>query len=115
MHFAKISSTRFFELLVYLFVSYLERDDKERKRDNFRFSYCRLFTYKDNRLTMEPSKEHVFKYKGFYFSVDTTPEYVSTLEDFEIKDSDIFLVTYPKSGKIGLVSKGGKICLDSLI
>ncbi|NWS71268.1 ST3A1 sulfotransferase, partial [Crotophaga sulcirostris] len=55
---------------------------------------------KDNRLTMEPRKEYLFKYKGFYFSLDTSPEYVATLEDFEIRDSDIFLATYPKSGTV---------------
>ncbi|NXN16722.1 ST3A1 sulfotransferase, partial [Indicator maculatus] len=55
---------------------------------------------KDNRLTMEPSKDYLFKYKGFYFGVNTTLEYVSTLEDFEINDSDIFLATYPKSGTV---------------
>lgn len=48
---------------------------------------------------MEPSKEFVFNYKGFYFAVNTTPEYVASLENFEIKDSDIFIATYPKSGK----------------
>ncbi|NXX16932.1 ST3A1 sulfotransferase, partial [Podargus strigoides] len=55
---------------------------------------------KENRLTMEPSKDYVFKYKGFYFSINTTPEYVATLEDFEINDSDIFITTYPKSGTV---------------
>ncbi|NXN57467.1 ST3A1 sulfotransferase, partial [Rynchops niger] len=54
----------------------------------------------DNRLTMEPSKEYLFEYKGFYFGANTSPEYVASLEDFEIKDSDIFLTTYPKSGTV---------------
>jgi len=57
---------------------------------------------------MEPSKDYLFKYKGFYFSLETSPEYLDSLEDFEIKDSDIFIATYPKSGKNAIVSKGVK-------
>ena len=50
---------------------------------------------------MELSNEYLFKYKGTYFvSGITTPDYLDTLEDFEIRDSDVFLVTYPKSGKL---------------
>uniref|UniRef100_A0A8C2TA88 Sulfotransferase n=2 Tax=Coturnix japonica TaxID=93934 RepID=A0A8C2TA88_COTJA len=54
----------------------------------------------NNRLEMEPSKEFLFNYKGFYFAVNTTPEHVASLENFEIKDSDIFIATYPKSGTV---------------
>uniref|UniRef100_A0A8C3JLI6 Uncharacterized protein n=1 Tax=Calidris pygmaea TaxID=425635 RepID=A0A8C3JLI6_9CHAR len=46
---------------------------------------------------MEPSKEYIFEYKGFNFATNTSPEYVASVEDFEIRDSDIFVVTYPKS------------------
>ncbi|XP_072188298.1 amine sulfotransferase-like [Excalfactoria chinensis] len=54
----------------------------------------------DNRLATEPSKEFLFNYKGFYFALHTTPEYIASLENFEIKDSDIFVATYPKSGTV---------------
>ncbi|NXU59405.1 ST3A1 sulfotransferase, partial [Turnix velox] len=56
--------------------------------------------YQDNRLIMETSKKYLFEYKGYNFNITTTPEHLDTLEDFEIKDSDIFLATYLKSGTV---------------
>nr|XP_020634323.1 amine sulfotransferase-like [Pogona vitticeps]XP_020634324.1 amine sulfotransferase-like [Pogona vitticeps] len=50
---------------------------------------------------MELSDEYLFKYKGIYFMSDVvTPDYLDSLEDFDIRDSDVFLVTYPKSGTV---------------
>ncbi|XP_039621200.1 amine sulfotransferase-like [Polypterus senegalus] len=49
----------------------------------------------------ETDDPYMFPYKGCNFPKNaTSPEYLETLEDFEIRDSDVFLVTYPKSGTV---------------
>uniref|UniRef100_A0A7N8X5P8 Sulfotransferase n=1 Tax=Mastacembelus armatus TaxID=205130 RepID=A0A7N8X5P8_9TELE len=45
--------------------------------------------------------EHLCRYKNYIFLLGlTTAEHIDSLQSFEIRDSDIFLVTYLKSGTI---------------
>ncbi|XP_013910204.1 PREDICTED: amine sulfotransferase-like [Thamnophis sirtalis] len=45
--------------------------------------------------------EELFNYKGYNLSKELMkPECLEALEDFEMRDSDIFIDTYPKSGTI---------------
>ncbi|KAI3359502.1 hypothetical protein L3Q82_013898 [Scortum barcoo] len=50
---------------------------------------------------MEQITDYLCRYKNYNFPIgQTTPEYIDSLQSFEIRDSDIILVTYPKSGTI---------------
>ncbi|XP_076609108.1 amine sulfotransferase-like [Chaetodon auriga] len=50
---------------------------------------------------MEQISDKLSRYKNYNFPVGyTTAEYIDSLQSFEVRDSDIFLVTYPKSGTI---------------
>ncbi|XP_068606055.1 amine sulfotransferase-like [Brachionichthys hirsutus] len=50
---------------------------------------------------METINDYLFKYKNYIFSIGfASPEILDSLQSFEIRESDVFLATYPKSGTI---------------
>ncbi|KAM3931638.1 amine sulfotransferase-like [Leptodactylus fuscus] len=54
-----------------------------------------------DRGALEALNNERFEHKGTYFeSKITSPEVIDAIEHMEIRDSDVFLVTYPKSGTV---------------
>ncbi|XP_068192569.1 amine sulfotransferase-like [Antennarius striatus] len=50
---------------------------------------------------MERISKYLGRYKGFIFPIGfTSAEVIDSLQSFEIKSSDVFLISYPKSGTV---------------
>ncbi|XP_041509528.1 amine sulfotransferase-like [Microtus oregoni] len=62
---------------------------------------------------MDNTNEYLLSYKGYNFLKKLVNiEQLEKLEDFEIRDDDVFIVTYPKSGTVWLYQILRLICYE---
>ncbi|XP_075718418.1 amine sulfotransferase-like isoform X2 [Rhinoderma darwinii] len=55
----------------------------------------------DRDALHETLTTYLFKHKGIYFDAKlTSPEVINDVEHMKIRDHDVFLITYPKSGTV---------------
>ncbi|XP_069831035.1 amine sulfotransferase-like isoform X2 [Dendropsophus ebraccatus] len=64
-------------------------------------------------ITQVLQDPNLYRYKGFCFLKKyMQPEYIDSLQGFEIREDDVFLITYPKSGTIWTQQLLSLICIE---